>query len=326
MTTHSSRLTSNDPTIEWLMAGDAAIRWQTMRDLLDEPEEAWINERQQTATSGWGARLLAEQEENGRWGGGFYSPKWISSTYTLLTLIDIGIPATNGAARRGAQLLLAEMLGATNDDRFQQKLVELDRCIVGMMLRIGVYFGIEDGRIEAIVVNLLDERMPDEAWNCRRHRRPKPHHSSFHTTFNVLEGLRHYLEAGNGQQQKAVLAAEQAALEFMLQHKLFRSDKTNEVITQKFTQFSYPPRWYYDVLRGLSYFARANAPRDPRLQDALDLLHKRQRKKDGFWPVQNRHSGREFFQMEQTGGPSRWNTLRALRVLRWWESQVAVRN
>lgn len=306
-----------DSIIEWLMAGDAAIRWQTMRDLLDLPQQAWESERQQTVTSGWGARLLAEQEANGRWGGGFYSPKWISSTYTLLTLIDIGVPPTHERARWGAELVLKEILGDPGNERFQQKLAECDRCIVGMMLRIGVYFGVDDPRNEAIVENLLAERMPDAAWNCRRHRRPKPHHGSFHTTFNVLEGLREYLEAGSGKQRKAALAAEQAALEFMLQHKLFRSDKTNEVINDKFTQFSYPYRWYYDVLRGLSYFARSNAPHDPRLQEAIALLLKRQRR-DGFWPVQNRHPGREFFQMEKTGGPSRWNTLRALRVLRWW--------
>ena len=319
MTTLRQNLLSTEPMIAWLMAGDVAIRWQTMRDLLNAPQAEWEAERQQTAVQGWGARLLAEQEENGRWGGGFYSPKWISSTYTLLTLIDIGIPATNTAVQRGAQLLLNEMLGDSCDARFQEKLTACDRCIVGMLLRIGVYFGIEDDRIDAILENLLQERMPDAAWNCRRHRRPKPHHSSFHTTFNVLEGLREYLESGHEKQKGAVLAAEQEALEFMLQHQLFRSDKTNEVISHKFTQFSYPYRWYYDVLRGLSYFARAHAPHDPRLQEAIALLHKRQRN-DGFWPVQNRHSGREFFQMEKTGGPSRWNTLRALRVLRWWES------
>jgi hypothetical protein len=319
MNTFTHKLVKSDPVIEWLMAGDAAIRWQTMRDLLNAPKAEWVAERRQTVETGWGARLLAEQEENGRWGGGIYSPKWISSTYTLLTLIDIGIPATNAAAQRGAQLVMKEMVGESCDERFHDKLAACDRCIVGMMLRIGVYFGIEDERIDAIVDNLLNERMADAAWNCRRHRRPKPHHSSFHTTFNVLEGLREYLESGQKKQKEAVLAAEQGALEFMLQHQLFRSDKTNEVISYKFTQFSYPYRWYYDVLRGLSYFARAHAPHDPRLQDAIELLQKRQRK-NGFWPVQNRHQGRDFFQMEKTGGPSRWNTLRALRVLRWWES------
>lgn len=320
MNTLKSKLTIPEATIGWLMDGDAAIRWQTMRDLLDKPRTEWEAERQRTVESGWGARFLAEQEENGRWGGGFYSPKWISSTYTLLTLIDIGIPPGNEAAQRGTRLLLQEMLGAACDDQFLQKVANLDRCIVGMMLRIGVYFGIADARIEAIVENLLAERMPDGAWNCRRHRRPKPHHSSFHTTFNVLEGFREYLASGIAQQKEAVLAAEQQALAFMLAHKLFRSDKTNKVINYKFTQFSNPHRWYYDVLRGLSYFARINAPRAPRLQDAMDLLHKRQRK-DGFWPVQNRHRGKEFFLMEKTGGPSRWNTLRALRVLRWWEAK-----
>lgn len=319
MTGPTAKMMSTDPIIAWLLAGDAAIRWQTMRDLLDLPEEAWGSERQRTLKSGWGGQLMAEQEPNGRWGGGYYSPKWISSTYTLLTLIDIGVPPTNEAAQRGAQLVLQEMLGESCDKSFHQKLMACDRCIVGMLLRIGVYFGIDDDRINAIVENLLAERMPDDAWNCRRHRHPKPHHSSFHTTFNVLEGLREYLDSGSEWQKEAVLAAEQAALEFMLQHQLFRSDKTNKVINHKFTQFSYPHRWYYDVLRGLCYFARINAPQDSRLQEAIHLLHKRQRK-DGCWPVQNRHPGREFFQMEKTGGPSRWNTLRALRVLRWWES------
>jgi len=142
VTTLTNQLSSTDPMIEWLLAGDAAIRWQTMRDLLDVPPQVWESERQQTVTTGWGAQLLAEQEENGRWGGGFYSPKWISSTYTLLTLIDIGIPPTNTAAQQGAQLVLQETLGASVDARFQQKLAALDRCIVGMMLRIGAYFGL----------------------------------------------------------------------------------------------------------------------------------------------------------------------------------------
>lgn len=317
MTASKSQTTIPEATVAWLMAGDPAIRWQTMRDLLDAPTKEWQAERQRTAETGWGARFLAEQEANGRWGGGFYSPKWVSSTYTLLTLIDIGIPPQHEASQRGAHLLVQEMLGETYDDRFQQRLEDLDHCIVGMMLRIGVYFGIDEARLEAIVENLLSERMEDNAWNCRRHRRPKPHHSSFHTTFNVLEGLREYVKAGTGKQIEAVLVAEQAALEFMLQHKLFRSDKTDVVIHHKFTLFSFPHRWYYDVLRGLSYFARANAARDNRLQEAIGLLQKK-RRKDGYWPVQNRHPGKEFFQMEKTGGPSRWNTLRALRVLRWW--------
>jgi hypothetical protein len=305
------------------MAGDPAIRWQTMRDLLDAPADDWQMEQQRTLDTGWGARLLALQDANGAWGGGLYSPKWTSTTYTLLTLRSIGIPPTSQAAQRGARLVLDTLLGPTCDQTFQLKLAACDRCIVGMILQLAVYFQIDDGRIEAIVDNLLTEVMPDGAWNCRRTRRPRPHHSSFHTTFNVLEGLREYIErrAGispNDARRNEVLAAEARALTLMLEHRLYKSDHTGQVINPKFTMLSFPYRWHYDVLRGLEYFARAGAAHDSRLQDAITLLCEKQRD-DGRWPVQQKYSGKVFFEMEKIGGPSRWNTLRALRVLRWWE-------
>ncbi|MFN8489709.1 MAG: hypothetical protein U0350_19145 [Caldilineaceae bacterium] len=309
---------ATDP-IPWLLEGDPAIRWQTLCDLLDAPAAEWQAEQQRTLTEGWGARLLALQDADGRWGGGIYSPKWTSTTYTLLTLRGIGIPRNCPAAQRGAELVINELIGEKLDDAFRKHLIGCDRCVVGMVLSLAVYFGIDDGRLEAIAENLLAELMPDGAWNCRRNRRPRPIHSSFHTTFNVLEGLRDYIELCNPPLREEILAAEQGALELLLQHKLFRSDKTGRVIDSKFTHLAYPSRWHYDVLRGLVYFARVNAPRDPRLQDALDLLNAR-RRKDGCWPVQQKYSGKVFFDMERTGGASRWNTLRALRVLRWWNA------
>jgi hypothetical protein len=306
-------------TIDWLMAGDPAIRWQTMRDLLGAPERDWKAEQQRTAEAGWGARLLALQEPNGGWGGGIYSPKWISATYTLLLLRSLGIPRECAAAQRGARLVLDELLGASCDAAFQRKLADCDRCIVGMILQLAVYFGADDQRVAAIVDNLLGESMPDGGWNCRRHRRPYPHHSSFNTTFNVLDGLREYIELAGGVRREDVLAAERAALELVFQHRLYKSDKTGEVIHKNFTLLSFPPRWHYDLLRGLEYFARAGAPRDSRAQDAIDVLNQR-RLDDGRWPVQHKYSGKVFFELETLGRPSRWNTLRALRVLRWWEN------
>ncbi|MCE7983472.1 MAG: hypothetical protein DYG89_20055 [Caldilinea sp. CFX5] len=312
-------MTITNNVISWLMEGDPAIRWQTLRDLRDAPAHEWQAERQRTLESGWGAHLLALQDADGRWGGGIYSPKWTSTTYTLLTLCAIGIPPTGAAAQRGAHLMLNELLGEQCDQKFQQKLAACDRCIVGMILQVAVYFGLHDARIDAIVDNLLAELMPDGAWNCRRSRRPHPHHSSFHTTLNVLEGVREYLESGNSYRRAELLAAEQGALELLLQHHLFKSDKTGAIINPKFTMLSFPHRWHYDLLRGLAYFARADAPRDSRLQDAIALLQQRQRN-DGLWPVQQKYSGKTFFEMEKIGGPSRWNTLRALRVLRWWNA------
>lgn len=321
-------MSSNAPTTQtdaltWLMAGDPAIRWQTQRDLLHRPAKTWQAERQLTLSEGWGARLLALQAPDGSWGGGIYSPKWTSTTYTLLMLCDIGIPRESEAGRRGAALVLDTLLGEADDEAFRAKLAACDRCIVGMILQLAAYFGLsqDDGRIHAIVQNLLDELMPDGAWNCRRTRKPYPTHSSFHTTFNVLEGLREYVEsrpARQVHQRAAILQAEHSALELMLQHQLYRSDKTGRIINEKFTRLSFPHRWHYDILRGLAYFARIDAPRDPRLQEAIDLLRS-YRREDGTWPVQNLYTGKVFFNMESVGKPSRWNTLRALRVLNWWD-------
>lgn len=309
--------------VAWLMDGDPAIRWQTQRDLLDAPAKVWQPERQRTLTEGWGAQLLALQAKDGGWGGGMYAPKWTSTTYTLLDLCEIGIPSDCAAAQRGASLVIDRLLGPTCDDDFAKHLSDMDRCIVGMMLQIGAYFQIADARIEAIVDNVLSERMPDGGWNCRRHRKPYPHHSSFNTTFNVLDGVREYLEQAkpnkhNASHRKALAAAEQSALELLLQHHLFRSDHTGKVINPKFPLLSHPHRWHYDVLRALDYFARISAPHDPRLQEGIDLLRASQRP-DGLWAIQQVYSGKVHFNMETKTKPSRWNTLRALRVLRWWD-------
>lgn len=312
----------NMTLIDWLMQGDPAVRWQTMRDLLEAPEAEWQAERQRTLDTGWGAQLLAQQDADGIWGGGLYSPKWISSTYTLLELIQIGIPAHHAPARVGAQVLLERMLGGTRDEAFARRLKEMDRCIVGMLLQIAAYFEIADARTDAVVDNLLDERMPDGGWNCRKGRkmsnRPAPYHSSFHTTANVLDGLRELVEQGGGPRREEILAAEQAARELLLQHGLVYSDRTGQLINPHFARLAYPYRWHYSLLRGLEVFFRAGAPRDGRLQKAVDWLNAK-RRPDGLWPLEHPYAARVFFHMERVGKPSRWVTLRALRVLKWWE-------
>lgn len=312
-------MSTADELIPWLMDGDPAIRWRTMRNLQGAPAKHWQVEQRRTLNEGWGAQLLALQSPDGSWGGGIYSPKWTSTTNTLLTLRAIGIPRDHLPAQRAAALVLDKQLGRTRDNMFMLKLAACDRCIVGLNLSIAAYFGIHDKRMDAIVENLLSEVMPDGAWNCHRLRKPPPHHSSFHTTFNVLEGLRDWLETiPRHALRNDVLDAEQSALEFMLEHRMFKSNKTGKIINSKFTLLSYPHRWYYNVLRGLVYFARVNAPRDERLHDAIEVLNGR-RRADGTWPVQHKYPGRVFFEMEKVGGPSRWNTLRALQVLQWWK-------
>ena len=188
-------------------------------------------------------------------------------------------------------------------------------CMCGMFLALGAYFALEDPKLEKLATHILAQQMPDGGWNCRRGRaKPEPVHSSFHTTFNVLDGVREAIARRIGPSNKQ-RAAEARAIELMLAHRMFKSDKTGKVIHEKFTRLSFPPRWHYDVLRGLDYLRDTPAIADQRLDDAFELLAS-QRLPDGRWPQTNKWAGVVFFSMEPVGKPSRWITLRALRCLK----------
>ena len=313
-----------DGAIAWLLGGDPAIRWQVMRDLVGAPTLRVERERTKVAQVGWGARLLARQNPKGTWaagrssGGGLYSPKWISTTYTMLTLRDLGLPANNRQARRACTLLLEGGLrpdGGIDYGTWAEWTGRGETCVTGMVLSILSYFEYDDERLDTLVNHLLEQQMPDGGWNCDR---PKgATHSSMNTTISVLEGLRLY-ELHRARKVRVVRAAQRSGREFLLEHRLFRSHRTGEIIKPIFTRFSFPPRWHYDILRALDYFQAVNAPRDPRLAEAIDIVRGK-RGGDGRWLLQNRYRGKTYFEMERLGAPSRWNTLRALRVLKWWE-------
>lgn len=277
-------------TVGWLLDGDPAIRWQVMRDLLGEHEDVWRTEQRKVATEGWGARLLAHRDGI-RWTPKLYGQKWISTTYTLLQLRQLGLPAHH--VRESCLLFLDEEIWAQ------------ETCINGFAVGLLAWAGTADERPAGRV---LAEQMDDGGWNCQRHRGAT--HSSFHTTINVLDGLRDH--GGHPE-------AEQRGREFLLAHHLYQSHRTGDVVDPKMLRFVFPPRWRYDVLRALDHFQAARAPRDPRLTDAIELLRSR-RSKDGRWAARQPHPGQVWFEMEQPGEPSRWNTLRALRVLNWWST------
>lgn len=291
------------------MEGDPAIRWQTMRDLLERPKAEYERERAKIETSGWGKRLLDLQDEDGKWGGGIYTPKWTSTTYTLLLLREMGLSQQCAKARRAAQLILDTSLQVDKDS-----LRNLDTCVAGMWLALGAYFSSDDPKLDILVEHLLKEQMPDGGWNCRRHRVKTTHHSSFHTTFNVLDGVRDAIKRKIGP-TKALQTAEDKAIELLLQHQMFRSDKTGNVINSKFKQFAFPPRWHYDVMRGLDYIRTTRFINDPRLNEAFELVEAA-RGKDGRWKNATLYSGKVFFILEPGREGSRWNTLRALRCLK----------
>ncbi len=243
--------------------------------------------------------------------------KWISTTYSLLLLRHLGLPGDDERGRQSCLLLLDE--GQTRDGginssrRYQRG----ETCISGFTIGQLSWFKVGDERAELLVDFLLREQMPDGGWNCRRRRGAT--HSSFNTTANVLGGLRDYIDCTgvDGPSRASVLEAERRGREFLLAHRLFRSHRTGAVVDAKLLRLTFPPRWRYDILRGLDLFRAAGAPGDERLADALDIVGSK-RAPDGRWPLeQPPHRGLVWFEMEKPRQPSRWNTLRALRVLRW---------
>ena len=318
-------MTANGDTVtRWLLDGDPAIRWQVLRDVLGAAERTVERERQKVAREGWGARLLAKQDSGGTWAGGMssdgglYSPKWISTTYTMLLLRDFGLPATNRQAKKACRLLLDHGLerdGGINYGMWGKWWGRSEACITGMVLSILSHFKYDDDRLDTVANHLLKQQMPDGGWNCRRPQGAT--HSSVHTTILALEGLRLY-ELHRGRRTRAVRAAQRKGREFLLVHRLFRSHRTGEIIKPEFTRFYFPPRWHYDILRALDYFQAVGAPRDQRLAEAISIVRSGQ-SEDGRWSLQHSYRGKTYFDLERLGAPSRWNTLRALRVLKWWD-------
>jgi len=301
---------SDNALIPWLLEGDPAIRWQVMRDLQDAPEPEWQAERERTLETGWIAELLRQQGRDGEWPKG----RWTASTWTLLLLVALGLPEEHPSARRPLEALIGRFMpeGEEVDGAFILKRVDL--CHLGFWLGLGAHLLPDDPRLPALGASVLSAQYDDGGWNCQMRNYPERRHSSFHTTFNVLEALRP--AAARGIVDESMFRdAEARAIEFMLAHRLYRSDKTGAVASERFTELSYPWHWHYTFLRGLDYLRSTPAIRDARLNDPIELLQGK-RKPNGRWPLQKRIPGTLLVEMEKPGSESRWNTLRALRVLR----------
>ncbi|HTC85371.1 MAG TPA: hypothetical protein VK656_01615, partial [Candidatus Acidoferrum sp.] len=145
--------------------------------------------------------------------------------------------------------------------------------------------------------------------------------SSFATTINVLEGLLDHERAIGG--SEVVAAARRRGEEYMLERRLFRRKSTGEVIDPSWLQFSFPTWYFYDILRALEYLRTAATEPDERVAEAIEVVRSNG-DRDGRWPLQNIHEGESHFQMDEgEWKPSRWNTLRAMRVLDWFSGDPA---
>ena len=309
---------SHDPqlsdTLNWLLRGDFAIQYQVYRDLLNEKKPEL---QKKITTKGWGARFLSKRNDAGHWGRSFYQPKWTSTHYTLMDLRNLCISRGNQKIAETLKQVLQTQKGEDGGINPAKTVKNSDVCVTGMALNYFSYFRVAESELHSIIDFLLTEHMPDGGFNCESNQSGAKH-SSLHSTLSVLEGIREYTNAGHTYRLKELHKAESAAQEFILQHRLFLSDRTGEIINPGFLKFSYPTRWKYDVLRALDYFQHARVEKDERMNEAFDLLLKK-RMKNGEWPLQAKHPGETHFDMETPGQASRWNTLRALRVMKHFE-------
>ncbi len=306
--------------IDWMLDSDPAIRWQVMRDLTQEPAHVVAAERARIATEGWGARLLALQAPDGQWGGRPWSHDYTDTFHTLELLRRFGLDPRSREARRAIELVREHITWRSPDfepppedtwadNRFFDG--EVEPCINGNVVSTGSYFGVD---MSPLVERLLGEQLADGGWNCEVERGATV--SSFATTINVLEGLLEYERATGG--SAGVGEARRRGDEYLLERRLFRRKSTGEVIDSDWLRFSFPTWWQYDVLRGLDYLRSTGEEPDERIAEAIDVVE-RQRDPDGRWPVGHVDAGATHFQMEgEEGRPSRWNTLRAMRVLDWF--------
>jgi hypothetical protein len=302
-----------DPVLDWLLRGDPAVCWQVERDLADRPQDRWTLTQSLIASQGWGKRLLDAQDPSGTWGGGLYGPKWISTTYTLLLLRRFGLDPANSQALAGVRRLLDDADWDEGGVSYWSGRVLAERCVNGMVLSIASWFDTDDSRIDDMARLLIGVRLPDGGWNCEDYRGAT--HSSMHTTISVLEGLLEWKRRRKSAEADEAIASGHA---FLLAHRMFRSHRTGEVISKAWTRPAFPPRWHYDILRGLDHLRDAGAAPNLQAEEAIELIRAGARK--GRWPLGPRYSGRVFFRLEEGPGGGRWNTLRALRVLRWWDA------
>ncbi|MFY9150784.1 MAG: hypothetical protein WAO52_02125 [Prolixibacteraceae bacterium] len=301
----------NDPIIQWLLDGDVSIQYQVYRDLLNIDKPKLQN---RIATEGWGQILLSKRQSNGHWGRGFYQPKWISSHYTLLELKNLAISPSVPEIRLTVEKILAEEKSADGGINPSSGTIHSDVCVNGMFLNYASYFTAPETDLKSVIDFLAGQQLGDGGFNCHSNRKGAVH-SSLHTTLSVLEGFLEYSRNGYNYRIDDLLRMENESREFILQHHLFKSDKTGRVIDPKMTRFSYPCRWRYDVLKALDYFQDARIPYDNRMDEALELLLKK-RNTEQKWLLQAKHPGRTHVEMETPGKAGRWNTLRALRVLK----------
>lgn len=300
-------------TIDWLLTVDSSIHWQVMNDLLDIDKTSVNKEREKVSKAGWGKILLEKQDDDGKWANSLYSPKWISTTYSLYILKELGI-LQNEQTQKGCEQLFENGIFNNEEIRLSRNRLLRDNAITGLVLGILSYFNYKDERLHSIAQFLSKNQNGNGTWLYDNKEGADKY--AFETTLLILKGLfdyQKYIPNSLNLNQSI-----EKAQNFLLSYNLFLDKSSKKPIKKDWLLFSYPNYWHYDILTALDYFREIDFKSES-LFDAIEFIQKKQNK-DGTWNLQNKHKGLTYFEMEEVGKPSRWNTLRALRILKWWFS------
>ena len=292
--------------IHFLLSGDDVTTYLTKKYLLNQE----ANHHDQ----GYIARYLSLMDEKtNRFGHGVYSPKWISTHYTIQELKYMEVSFDNPYYQRGLETLLAYEW--VNKGMYSQKRHQ-DMCIVGMLVCFLSYGKSRSEKLIEMIDYILSHQFLDGGWNCSWDSGKNPKISSVHTTLSVLEGLSEYVKNGYTYRIEDIKKVIKEGIECLLNRDLFKNKKTGEAIHPSMVDIHYPPRWKYDILKALEYLQSIEYPYDERIEDAIQLLI--QKSKNGLMPKGSQIPGLIHFQLENER-ISRFNTIRLLKIIKFYK-------
>ena len=299
-------------TIEWLLQGDVSVQYMAQRWLLDADEARLRQLQSRIALEGFGARFLSCQNPDGHWGYYYYQTKWISTHYTLLDLQSLCAPGSLEPCREIITRMFDQCMMADGSLNLSKSDLPGDVCVDGMALNYSAYFCADEPRLPRLADRLLSAQKADGGFTWDKGSQA----GDPHTTICALEGLGQFLITNPGHRKSDIKAAGKKAVDFLLSRQLYMNARDS-----RFCILSFPYRYRYDLLRALECFAAQGIPYDDRMQDALGWLQGK-RRSDGLWYLENTHKGNVHFMMEEPRQPSRFITVKALRILRYYGADI----
>jgi hypothetical protein len=299
--------------IDWLLKSNISVKYLVKRDLLDVPEDELRDLRARTLKRGFGLVLMKKQDPQTYMWEGFYSPKYISTHYTLFQLCQLGAPMDDPRIKKAILVLFDHMWkpkGLIDLNRYQ------DLCVVAMMIRIAAEANLPDARVLDMIDYVLLNQLKDGGWNCEWQENPRQ--SSLHTTLSVIEAFSKLRKSDLTYRLKDIERAIPPGIEYILTKRLFRSARTGEIIHKDMLNFDFPYSWRYDLLRVLEVLAELRFPYDMRMAEGLDIIVERL-DYYGRIKAERRPKGKQHQRYTRTGRFCPFNTQRVFKVLKFYD-------